>query len=203
MQLLTSGTTPFGRITRIVNQVHGLNVEEVPVRIWQEREKVVGINPLSQLPVLLLDDGTPIMDSRVIADYLDSLATNPLLPSDPDANLRMRSDCALWHGVLSQAVELFAPGALLDTELPAKLHSWHFDKIVATLEHHETTLAANAGTELTMLDVYAVAVLGFIEFRLAAVVDWRTTCPKLAQYFDFLHTQHVAILNTVPKHPPA
>ena len=37
-------------------------------------------NPLGKVPVLIMDDGTSLFDSRVIVEYLDSV--NPGIPPD-------------------------------------------------------------------------------------------------------------------------
>lgn len=201
MQLLTSLTTPYGRIVRIINREHGLGIEEVFVKIWQEREKVSAYNPVSKIPVLLLDDDTPIIDSRVIAEYLDSLGANPLLPTDPDALLRMRTACALCMAVLDSAATAFGPATMFGTTLPAKIDAWLMDKVRDGLADIERRLQAGefgAQDSFNMLDVFVVSTLGFIEFRLADRVPWRINHPRLAEFFDHLHISRTSVSDTVP-----
>lgn len=45
MKLLTSTTTPFGRLARMVARVHQLDIAEEIFSVWDERERVVGLNP--------------------------------------------------------------------------------------------------------------------------------------------------------------
>ena len=48
-------------------------------------------NPRNEVPVLLLDDDTPIFDSTVIADYVEERWPEPaLMPADPLARARVR-----------------------------------------------------------------------------------------------------------------
>ncbi len=48
----------------------------VPYEQWDE---LTSVNPLSKVPTLVLDDGTPVYGGHVIYEYLDSLAPEPQL----------------------------------------------------------------------------------------------------------------------------
>ena len=205
MQLVTSKTTPYGRMARITYQIHELQVEEVEVFVWKEREKLVGVNPLSKVPVLVLDDQTPIIDSRVIVDYLDSLGSaagkTSLWPSDADAKVRMQSKHALWQGVLAESIEIFAADTMLEAPLPQKVIDWHLGKVeagLAELEQHAKNGEYEVSSTLSMLDVCAVSTLGYLDFRMPDTVPFRKTCPQLATYFDSMHEQHEVLRNTAP-----
>jgi glutathione S-transferase len=43
----------------------------VPLHAFNQRAEVKAINPMGKVPVLILDDGTNLIDSSAIADYLD------------------------------------------------------------------------------------------------------------------------------------
>ena len=48
----------------------------IPYELWDE---LTAANPLSKVPTLVLDDGTPIYGGHVIYEYFDSLAPEPVL----------------------------------------------------------------------------------------------------------------------------
>src|SRR5450432_1079384 len=61
-------------------------------------------NPLSKIPVLILDDGTALFDSPVICEYLDSLHQGPkLVPASGGARWRTLKLQALCDGILDSA----------------------------------------------------------------------------------------------------
>src|SRR5882757_4527028 len=81
MKLLFSPPSPFVRKVRIAAIEKGLDgrIELVPAQPWPEPTAVIAFNPLGKVPVLLLDDGSPLYDSPVICEYLDCLGTGPAL----------------------------------------------------------------------------------------------------------------------------
>jgi glutathione S-transferase len=55
-------------------------VEDSP---WFTRNAVADLNPLGKIPVLVLDDGTRLFDSRVIVEYLDTVSPVSRLIPEP------------------------------------------------------------------------------------------------------------------------
>lgn len=57
-------------------------------------------NPLGKIPTLVLDDGTSLYDSRVIAEYLDGLHSgSKLFPAEPEMRFRQLRWLALADGM--------------------------------------------------------------------------------------------------------
>ena len=86
MKLIGSLTSPYVRKARIVlAEKHiGYNFElEMP---WNMDTHVPDYNPLGKVPVLVMDDGTSLFDSRVIVEYLDNI--NPVSRLIPESNRR-------------------------------------------------------------------------------------------------------------------
>ena len=75
MKLLWSSRSPFVR--KIVVVAHELGIaekialERVRVTSGETNAGVMHVNPLNKIPTLLLDDGTVLFNSAVIAAYLD------------------------------------------------------------------------------------------------------------------------------------
>ena len=87
MQLIYAAASPFARKVRVLAAEAGLLAEiellDTAVLPTTLNERVNRANPLGKIPVLLLDDGQALYDSRVICEYLDTLHQGPrLLPID-------------------------------------------------------------------------------------------------------------------------
>ncbi|MGE5385593.1 MAG: glutathione S-transferase family protein, partial [Betaproteobacteria bacterium] len=82
MKLIGSLTSPYVRKVRIVLAEKKIEYEFELDSPWAPETKVPGINPLGKVPVLVLDDETPLFDSRVIVEYIDNVTpNNKLLPT--------------------------------------------------------------------------------------------------------------------------
>jgi len=69
LKRVTTLTSPYARKVRIAlaeKKFEYLLVEDSP---WVAGNAVADLNPLGNIPVLLLDDGTRLFDSRVIVEY--------------------------------------------------------------------------------------------------------------------------------------
>ena len=89
MKLAYSPASPFARKIRIAAMELGLfdKIEFiVPIKaipVTENEEYARNISPLRKIPALILDDGNVIVDSYVIAEYLDELAGGgKLIPAD-------------------------------------------------------------------------------------------------------------------------
>jgi glutathione S-transferase len=74
--------SPFSRKVRIVLAEKGLEFEMKVEKTWERRPEFLGMNPAGQVPVLVEEDGTTIVDSGVICEYLEEVH-----PSDKGKSL--------------------------------------------------------------------------------------------------------------------
>nr|XP_037291135.1 maleylacetoacetate isomerase-like [Rhipicephalus microplus] len=85
--LLSSYLSSCGWRVRIVLEVKKVDFEYHPVYLWpdtgeQQSEKFKTMNPMGQVPVLLVD-GKPISQSVAIMEYLEEMYPEPrMLPTD-------------------------------------------------------------------------------------------------------------------------
>ena len=81
MELLGSPPSPYTRKARIVAGIKGLSgsVRFVVCNTADEDGSLRRKNPLGKIPALVLDDGSALYDSRVIAEYLDTIGSGPML----------------------------------------------------------------------------------------------------------------------------
>lgn len=183
--LYGSPRSPFVRkvliVAREAGVMDGIAVEQTRVFATNPTDAMLRINPLGQIPTLVLSDGEAIYDSAAICHYLDVECGHGLLhPASPhERTLMMRRQ------------------ALGDT-LSTLLLSWMGEKSRAQPEQSETRIAAvrkklpyifgavEADVSAAGFDVghaACIAALGYLEFRLAAECDWRATHKRLAAWF--------------------
>ena len=107
MKLITSLTSPYGRKVRVV-----LAEKKIPCHIqvenpWTADSVVREYNPLGKVPVLVLEDGVSMFDSRVIVEYLDNASpVAHLIPNEQKSRMVVRGVEALADGVTDAAVAL-------------------------------------------------------------------------------------------------
>ena len=103
MKLLSTATSPYGRIARIVRLHKGLE-ERVSFEVVQTRGEgnpYYQTNPSGRVPSLLLDDGTILEESALVSWYLDHLDGSPdLHPPEGMAGLEHRRIEAVARSML-------------------------------------------------------------------------------------------------------
>lgn len=102
MKLLASPTSPFARKLRILIIEKKLPVDVQASDSMSPQHPAFALNPLGKLPVLLLDDGSTLIDSPLIAEYLDSLSA-PYLIATAQRQAIKQSE-AIADGVADAAV---------------------------------------------------------------------------------------------------
>jgi glutathione S-transferase len=105
MKLTFSAASPFARKVRIAAIELGLidKIELVPTSVAPAtaNDEYSKITPLKKLPVLILGDGSVILDSYVIVEYLDELAGGgKLIPASGPDRWKVKSDHSLLQGMI-------------------------------------------------------------------------------------------------------
>jgi glutathione S-transferase len=76
---------------RIALLEKGVPFEEDPTCTPSQKDEFVARSPMGKVPFLELDDGRRLVESEVIAEYLeDAYPQKPLLPKDPFARAKVR-----------------------------------------------------------------------------------------------------------------
>ena len=78
MKLIGSKASPYVRKVRVVMAEKKLDYRLELEDVWSSDTRIAQVNPLGQVPCLVLDDGEALFDSRVIVEYLDTLS--PVAP---------------------------------------------------------------------------------------------------------------------------
>jgi len=200
MKLVTSLTSPYGRKVRVV-----LAEKKIPFQLqvenpWLPDSPVPSLNPLGKVPVLVLEDGVSVFDSRVIVEYLDHVSpVAHLIPSEPKSRMVVRGVEALADGVTDAAVAVY----LEKKRAPEKQSSdWLIlqeKTLFRGLEALSEALGEKPwflGNSMTLGDVACGCMLGYLGLRFPEI-DWRTAHPNLAKLYDKLMTR-ASFKETVP-----
>lgn len=98
-RLLHSPASPYSAKVRMCAAHAGIPIEHVAVVTTEQPRELIDANPLGKIPVLLLDDGEAIFDSRVIVQQLNRMAGGKLLPRNAAKRLEAEKMEALADGI--------------------------------------------------------------------------------------------------------
>jgi glutathione S-transferase len=202
MKLVTSLTSPYGRKVRIV-----LLEKKIPFQLqvenpWAPDSVVSTLNPLGKVPVLVLEDGVSVFDSRVIVEYLNHISpVGNLIPTEPKIRMMVRGVEALADGVIDAAVAVFLEKKRAPEQQNADWLVLQEKTLFRGLEALSEALGEKpwylgTSNSMTLADVAAGCALGYLDLRFPEI-DWRTAHPNLAKLFDKLMTRP-SFQETVP-----
>ena len=191
MKLYVSPATPFGRLTRIVLREKGLEdrVEEVIVNPYEDPADLIAANPVGQVPALLRDDGDAIIDSRLIAAWLDHLESSApaLLPAGGPERMAVRNLEALAASTLDKGVALLMEKRRpADVQYDTYINRWTEQTLrgVAALPLHIETSPA----PVTLGTLMAGCLLDWLDFR-HPNIGWRDRAPTLVSWLAEMKTR--------------
>jgi glutathione S-transferase len=186
LKLIGSNTSPYVRKVRIVLAEKAIACEYVQEDVWAATTTIGRYNPIGKVPTLLLDDGEPVIDSRVIAEYLDTLGAGPRLlpPHGTTEFLKVKTweavaDGALDAALLARMEATWPPRG--DAQRNAPWIDRQLCKIDAALLTLDIRLPPNGfclGGALSLADIAAGTLLGYLDFRYPQI-DWRERHPGL------------------------
>ena len=110
MKLFASTTSPYARKVRIMLIEHGLEHEFISESLADPNSNVNRLNPLGKVPLLQRDDGEQLFNSPMIAEYIDSISTLPLIPNDADLRWQVQRWHALGDGIVDAVVTRMLEG---------------------------------------------------------------------------------------------
>jgi len=201
MKLIGSVTSPYVRKVRVVLAEKKLDYGFVLENVWAPETKIADNNPLGKVPCLVMEDGSAMYDSRVIAEYLDTLTpVCKLLP----ANSRDRANVKVWEALADGVLDAAVLAYLERTWRPEELRSQAWtDRQMGKVRGGLAVMAENLGEQpfcmgihYTLADVAVGCTLGWLAFRFPDI-DWRTDYPNLARLFDKL-SERASFRDTVP-----
>ena len=202
MKLIASHTSPYARKVRIAMAEKHIECEFVEDNVWAATTTVPQFNPLGKVPVLVLDDGLAVFDSRVIVEYLDGISpVSRLIPENSRDRVLVKRWEALGDGIADAGILGF-----LETKRPEAQQSKvsiarQFGKIdvaVAAAAREIGEREYFIGNALSLADIAMSCALLWIEYRLPQV-KWRESHPALKTWIERLALR-ASFVETAP--PP-
>ena len=202
MKLLVSLTSPYGRKVRIVLAEKRIECDLEIIDLQGTDNPVGAHNPLGKIPTLLLDNGTPLYDSRVIVEFLDNISpTSRLIPEPNRDRVSVRRWEALADGVLDAAVLVRYEGQRPKKEQSADWTTKQMGKVERGLAQLAQDLGEKTwchGEKYSLADIALGCCLGWLEFRRPGGIDWRGKFPTLVRHYEKLMLRP-AFAETVPQ----
>ncbi len=204
MKLIGSLASPYVRKVRIVLAEKKLDYVFELDDVWSPDSQISQSNPLGKVPCLIMEDGSALIDSRVISEYLDTLTpVCKLLPAS--GNSRAKADIKCWEALADGILEAAVLMRLEQTQRGEgeRSVSWvarQKNKVILGLGVLSQRLGDTpycAGNHYTLADVAVGCALGWISFRFPDI-DWRADYANLAKLFDKL-SERQSFKDSVPQ----
>ena len=183
MKLYSHPVSPFARKARIIAHELDIKLEVIDVQARND-ENLRRLNPLKQIPILVLDDGSSLFDSPVICEYLNHSGGGKFFPGmnifrHTSGRWKALGLQALGDGVADAAVtlryELAEPEERRNHDRMARCKA----TIAAGIDALERV---NFAKDPTIGEIAVACALGYIDFRLPDL-EWKGSHPKLSAWF--------------------
>ena len=199
MNLVYSPPSPFVRkVTTLIHHV-GLNdrIELINVKTTalSVAEEARAANPLGKIPVMILEDGKSMFDSRVITRYLDELAGSNLYPKHNIYDVLTLE--ALADGIMESAVSITYESKLRPkNEQSASWMDAQWSKVHHAVKALNDRKFQAMDGELNMGQIAVACSLGYLDFRHDGR-QWRHGNSNLASWYEGM-MKLPALIKTIP-----
>ena len=199
MKLVYSPPSPFVRkVTTLIHhtdlsdRIELINVKTTALSVAEEARAA---NPLGKIPVMILEDGEAIFDSRVITRYLDDLAGSNLYSQESIYDILTLE--ALADGIMESAVSITYESKLRpDNEQSPSWIEAQWSKVLHAVKALDEGEFKAMDGDMNMGQIAVACALGYLDFRHDAR-QWRNGCSNLASWNDEM-MKLPALIKTIP-----
>ena len=198
MKLYSNAASPFARKCRVIAHELGLKLEEIRTLPMQEPE-FRRVNPLGKIPALVLDDGSVLIDSPVICEYLNHTGGGKFFPGmsiwrHNSGRWKALGLAALGDGIADAAVAWVIMGR--EATVPEAARQRQMQTVLAGLDALERVKFAK---DPTIGEISVACAIGYVEFRMPDL-DWKATRPNLSAWYTKF-CEYPSMKATVPAAP--
>jgi len=181
LKLYSNAASPFARKCRVIAHELGLKLEEIRTLPMQEPE-FRRVNPLGKIPALVLDDGSVLIDSPVICEYLNHTGGGKFFPGmsiwrHNSGRWKALGLAALGDGIADAAVAWVIMGR--EATVPEVARQRQMQTVLAGLDALERVKFAK---DPTIGEISVACAIGYVEFRMPDL-DWKATRPNLSAWY--------------------
>lgn len=205
MKLIGSLLSPYVRKVRIVMAEKRLDYQLEQEDVWGQ-DRILDSNPLGKVPVLVMEGGEAVFDSRVIVEYVDTLSpVGRLIPERGRERAEVRTWEALADGLCDAAILVRLERTWEGRSDAQRCEAWadrQMVKVKSALEAMSRGLGDKpfcSGIHFSLSDIAVGCALGYLDLRFGDI-DWRSMHPNLARLFEKL-SQRQSFIDTVPVAP--
>jgi len=200
MNLYASQGSPFARKIRVMLIEKNAPHEVEMVDLWAAND-YRKTNPIGKVPALKLEDGRVLVNSPLIADYVEGRFPEPrFIPVEPEQRLEVRRWEALADGTMDAAVAIIYETRFHDEQKRSR--EWldrqrgKVDSGFAALEQMLGNRSWCVGNALSLADVALGCHIGFILARRPEIFP-QDRYPGLTRLWKRLETRD-SFKRTVP-----
>jgi glutathione S-transferase len=185
LKLFFSSASPFARKALVTFIECGLReaVELVPTNPHVSHPEFVQLNPFSKIPALQLDDGSVIIESYFICEYIDELAGGGVvLPQHGQARRMVLQKHMLGNGLMEASVLRRVEslrGKDPDREKNLQRQKMIMQRALDRLEAEANRL----GNAPDLGNLCIATALDYLDFRFT-VDEWRKGRPNLVRWHE-------------------
>ena len=199
MKLVYSPPSPFVRkVTTLIHhadlhdRIELINVKTTALSVAEEARAA---NPLGKIPVMILENGNAIFDSRVITRYLDELAGSNLYLEENIYDILTLE--ALADGIMESAVSITYESKLRpeNEQSPSWIEA-QWSKVLHAIKALDDEEFKAMNGEINMGQIAVACALGYLDFRHDAR-QWRSGHSNLASWNDKM-MKLPALIKTIP-----
>ncbi len=195
MKLYGSPISPFTRKAMVVARELDLKLTVLPRP--EDAAEFRRINPLGKIPALVLDDGSVLIDSPVICEYLNHVGGGKFFPGMSLWKENTGRWKALGLQALADGIADAAVARIVEGRQPAP-NDAHITRNMLAVEAGLNALERSKMADPpTIGEIAASCTLGYIDFRMPEL-DWRAARPNLSAWYAKF-SQFKSMLATQPK----
>jgi len=181
LKLYTNAASPFARKCRVIAHELGLKLEEIRTLPMQDPD-FRRVNPLGKIPALVLDDGSVLIDSPVICEYLNHTGGGKFFPGmnifkHNSGRWKALGLAALGDGIADAAVAWIILSR--ENPVPEAARQRQMQTVLAGLDALERV---NFAKDPTIGEISVACAIGYVEFRMPDL-DWKSSRPKLSAWY--------------------
>jgi glutathione S-transferase len=167
--------SPYVRRVAVSMKLMGLAFDHRPLSVFRTYDEFRAVNPVVKAPSLVCDDGTVLMDSTLILDYLETLVepARRLMPADARARREALRLIGLAMAACEKCVQIVYEK---ERRPPEKRHEPWMQRVIS-----------QANAAFTLLEEAAARAAPWLQGGRFDAADVAVACAwRFGQYYDAL-----------------